>query len=71
MNGCLTGRCPLSELRKNFFEDRDLTIVRLENIANLKDYDTLLYAVDEFVLVCAKRHPLVKPRRVSLDVIAQ
>ena len=49
----------------------DLAIVRLENIANLKDYDTLLYAVDEFVLVCAKRHPLAKHRRVSLDVVAQ
>lgn len=49
----------------------DLAIVRLDNISNIGDYDTLLYAIDKMVMVCNKKHPLAGKTRVSPEEISR
>lgn len=52
-------------------KDIDLALVRIDEMPNLEDYDTLLYAIDEMVLVCNKKHPLSQKTEVSLKEISK
>lgn len=52
-------------------KDIDLALVRIDEIPNLEDYDTLLYAIDEMVLVCNKKPPLSQKTEVSLKEISK
>lgn len=52
-------------------QEIDLALLRIDNITNLKDYDILLYSVDELVMICDKHHPLSKQAHVSLKDIAK
>lgn len=52
-------------------KDIDLALVRIDEIPNLEDYDTLLYTIDEMVLVCNKKHPLSQKTEVSLKEISK
>lgn len=52
-------------------KDIDLALVRIDEMPNLEDYDTLLYAIGEMVLVCNKKHPLSQKTEVSLKEISK
>ena len=52
-------------------KDIDLALVRIDEMPNLEDYDTLLYTIDEMVLVCNKKHPLSQKTEVSLKEISK
>ena len=58
-------------VKKELDEDAiDFALLRIDKLENVEAYDTILFVVDEFVLVCHEDHILAGAKAVALEEIA-